>query len=1306
MPVDTSAAGLTGALADIQRRSYFLSPVAEKSTTHLAANAAQHLTAHLGAATYTLAAASFLPHPSPSNQLHQEDQATPPAWNVRFILRGLGRRGQVSIHPQATASATATDTTIHYAHGAAFAVDYVNSPAGVRQNYQVAQRPGSTGPLQVLLRLETQLHVQKEDSTTLTFATNTDSTVLRYSGLQAWDATGRVLPAHLAWQNNTQALTLEVDDAHATYPITIDPLASTPSATLTDPAPNYSGQFGYSVAGAGDVNGDGYADAIVGVPGSNSQGRAYLFLGSSNGLSKTPVATLQDPAAALYSLFGFSVAGAGDVNGDGYADVLVGAWGTNADQGSAYLYLGSSTGLSAIPSTTFNPAIPNSLFGRSVAGIGDVNGDGYGDILIGADGNTGQGRAYLYLGSSTGVSATSQSILTNTGSFGRSVAAAGDVNGDGYADAVIGAPDYDGRGAAFLYLGSSTGLSAALSSTLSSPATSGDQFGFSAAGAGDVNGDGYADVVVGTYRPDDLRGRAYVYLGSSTGLSATPSTLMTNPATEDKNFGQCVASAGDVNGDGYADVLIGAPGTNDLQGRTYVYLGSAAGVSTVPSTTLNDPTAAHYDQFGFSAAGAGDVNGDGYADVLIGAWGSNNSNGSAHLYLGSTATVLTSASESLTASEAASFGYTVAGAGDVNGDGYADMLIGAFRTAGSQGRAYLYLGGRTGLGTTAAITLPDPTSTNNDQFGYGLAGMGDINGDGYADIVVSAPGASSGEGRAYLYLGTSTGVSTQPTLALRDPLAVISDNFAKCVASAGDVNGDGYADVLISADGNSTGQGRAYLYLGSSTGLPTTPSISLFDPTATTNDVFGSSLASAGDVNGDGYADVIIGAPGASNLQGRAYLYLGGSTGLATTPSVSFPDPTTSYDSFGCSVAGAGDVNGDGYADIVIGASKAIGGNGRAYLYLGRRIGPSATPSSTLNNPGGSAPGFFGQSVAGAGDINGDGYSDIFVGAYLPVGGAGGRAYLFLGSGAGLSSTPNTFVTGQTGGSTDFFGFSVTGTGDVNGDGYADVLVGAWSTNVGTRAQQGKAYLYLGNEGGSRLGRLRFYNTDLITPLAQTNVKEPQVGLGLVARSAFGRVEARLVWEAVGNGIPFSTGASTTNSTAYSGRGAWTDLLASNPTELKSLIPKAGRTTRVRARLEYSSASSLASTMLLAGTGGTGALPRYGPWIYVDAQQLGQSTNSATPLPVSLSQSTGLQLQAYPNPFQNQLTVRLDVEQPGPAILQLTDVLGRVIVYRTLTLMRGATTFTLPEVSFLHSGLYLLTLRQNTRLQSITLVHP
>ena len=235
--------------------------------------------------------------------------------------------------------------------------------------------------------------------------------------------------------------------------------------------------------------------------------------------------------------------------------------------------------------------------------------------------------------------------------------------------------------------------------------------------------------------------------------------------------------------------------------------------------------------------------------------------------------------------------------------------------------------------------------------------------------------------------------------------------------------------------------------------------------------------------------------------------------------------------------------------------------------------------------------------------MNGDGYADVLVGAYNTSGGQG-QAYLYLGGSAGLATTAATTLTDPAATANDNFGYSVAGAGDVNGDGYADVLVGAF----GTSSYQGQAYLYLGNLGAARPGRLRLYNTDLATPLSIANQPLTQFGIGLVARSAFGRVKARLVWEAVANGTSFSHHSPITNSTAYTGRGAFTTIPVAG-TELMALVSKAGHATRVRARLEYAAS-------------GVGGVPRYGPWTYVTAQQLGQSANSATPLPVELTTFT------------------------------------------------------------------------------------
>jgi hypothetical protein len=1129
------------------------------------------------------------------------------------------------------------------------------------------------------------------------------------------------------------ALALEVTDAGARYPLTIDPLASTTAATQLNGTDQFD-EFGTSVAGVGDVDGDGYADVMVGAPYADPSGRtdagsAYLYRGSAAGLTTTTAIRLN--GAAGNDRFGQSVAGAGDVDGDGYADVLVGAYMADpngrANAGSAYLYRGSATGLSTTATTRLDGAAANDFFGVSVAGAGDVDGNGYADVLVGAyrinpTGPTGIqiGSAYLFLSSSTGLNTTAAVQLNGTmvgDQFGISVAGVGDVDGDGYADVMVGAPYADpsghtDAGSAYLYRGSAAGLSTTTSAQLDG-AAAGDLFGRSVAGAGDVDGDGYADVLVGAYMADPggraNAGSAYLYRGSAAGLATTATTRLDGAAANDF-FGLSVAGVGDIEGDGYADVLIGATNA-DPSGRTdagsaYLYRGSAAGLSTTTSAQLDGAAAG--DNFGLNVAGAGDVDGDGYADMLVGALhadpGGILNAGSAYLYRGGTDALLATPSavqnDPNTTVTQDFFGYSIAGAGDVNGDGYADVIVGAFNAstvdnaaANGQGRAYLYLGSATGLSTTAGNrqTLNDPNTTATaDNFGASVAGAGDVNGDGYADVIVGAYNASNtdnaaanGQGRAYLYLGSASGLTnTVGTTAgtrqmLNDPnTRVATDYFGRGVAGAGDVNGDGYADVIIGAYGASTvdnatatGQGRAYLYLGSATGLANTAGSTagtrqtLKDPNTTaTGDHFGYSVSGAGDVNGDGYADVIVGAKQAStvdnataNFQGRAYLYLGSTMGLSSTAgstagmrqTLNDPNTTATADQFGWSVSGAGDVNGDGYADVIIGAynasntdNAAASSQGRAYLYLGSTMGLSSTAGSTagtrqtLNNPNTTATfDNFGYSVSGAGDVNGDGYADVIIGAYRAsntdnaAASSQGRAYLYLGSGTSLSSTAgSTAGTRQTLNdpnmrvATDYFGQSVAGPGDVNGDGYSDVLVGApraATTDNAADNGQGRSYLYLGIQGAARPGRLGLYNTDLITAISAANQPLSQFGLGLVARSPYGRVRVRLVWETRANGQPFSSSPPITNSTQFTARGPWTDLSSGTVTELKSLISKTGRATKVRARIEYASAN-LASGSTAQGTGGVGGMVRYGPWQYVSAQQLGQSSSSATPLPVEL----------------------------------------------------------------------------------------
>ncbi|MBI5528387.1 MAG: FG-GAP repeat protein, partial [Deltaproteobacteria bacterium] len=891
----------------------------------------------------------------------------------------------------------------------------------------------------------------------------------------------------------------------------------TTSKMLLESSPSWTNErdqtgayYGYSVANAGDVNGDGYTDVLVGAPyfdnGQTNEGRAFLFLGGPTGPSATPSWTTESDQAEAQ--FGYSVASAGDVNGDGYADVLVGAPfydNGETDEGRVYLFLGSASGLATTPAWTAEGNQAGARFGTSIASAGDVDGDGDSDVIIGApyfdNGQADEGMAFVYQGTPGGLSALpAWSAESNQAGaqFGYSVASAGDVQRDGYADIVVGAPYYT-NGESFegwvgVFHGSASGPSPTPNWTTESNQANA-LYGNSVASAGDVQGDGYSDLIVGAYLFDNGEtdeGRAFLYVGSAAGLAAAPAwTAESNQAGA--QFGWAVAGAGDVNGDGFADVVIGANlydnGQTD-EGRAYLYRGGSSGLATTAGWTAESNQAGAY--FGHAVAGVGDANGDGFGDVLFGTYlydGGQTDEGRTYLYRG-LATGL-SGSDWNTWGEASydEFGYSIAGAGDVNGDGYGDVIVGApYGGTSDEGRAYVYLGGTSGLNSTPIWTAESDQSSA--YFGLSVAGAGDVNGDGYADVVVGAPNFNNGEtdeGRAYLYLGSATGPSSTPAWTAESNQAYAE--FGYSVAGAGDVNGDGYADVVVGAryyDNGQSSEGKAFLYLGSAAGLASTPTW-----TAESNQdtaYFGYSVAGAGDVNGDGYADVIIGARLYDNGQtdeGRAYVYLGGASGLSTTPAWTAESNQSSAD-FGFSVAGAGDVNGDGYADVIVGARYFNNGEtdeGRAYLYLGSASGLSTTPDWTAEAD--KSYSNFGASVAGAGDVNGDGYGDVLVGAPNYDGSFTneGMAYLFLGSATGLSSTASWTNGGWE--SNQYFGYPVASLGDANGDGFGDVAVAApWENYPSTDA--GNAYAFFGGDlgyTGKALG-LKQFKADGATRIA------------------------------------------------------------------------------------------------------------------------------------------------------------------------------------------------------------------------------
>ncbi len=400
-----------------------------------------------------------------------------------------------------------------------------------------------------------------------------------------------------------------------------------------------------------------------------------------------------------------------------------------------------------------------------------------------------------------------------------------------------------------------------------------------------------------------------------------------------------------------------------------------------------DPTDQAGAQFGHSVANAGDVNGDGFGDVIVGAMDYQNSlgvtTGGAFLFFGSENGVSATYDWSSTGDNVAGseFGSIVAPAGDVNNDGYADVLVGARLwsdgTYTNEGRVYLYLGSETGL-SASADWVADPVDMNiSGNHSFSVAGVGDVNGDGFDDVVLGSPqwGDTFGsEGRAYLYYGNGSGLSSAPD-AMFDPADQSASSFGYSVAPAGDVNGDGYADMIVGAAHfsvpNSSGgyyHGRAYVYHGSPSGFSTTPD---WFANGDSTSFFGWAVDSAGDVNGDGYSDVIVSARNGS----KVYIYPGSPSGLATTPLWTVQGSSQLY---AHAISGVGDFNGDGYGDVVVGSLSGMSSQG--FLFLGGENGPASSANQTFS-PGMGGRTFLCYTVSGAGDVNGDGFDELLVSA-------------------------------------------------------------------------------------------------------------------------------------------------------------------------------------------------------------------------------------------------------------------------------------------------------------------------------------
>ncbi len=855
---------------------------------------------------------------------------------------------------------------------------------------------------------------------------------------------------------------------------------------------------GFSVSNAGDINGDGLGDLIVGAPYSDpasgaDAGCSYVVFGKCNttAIDLSAVAAgnggfvINAQAAGDYG--GASVSNAGDVNGDGLSDLIVGAYRSDpaagADAGRSYVIFGKTNAaaidLSAIAAGSggfvINGQVAADWSGRSVSNAGDINGDGLGDLIVGAPssdpaGGANAGRSYVIFGKTDGKPVQLSDVVA------------------GYGQA--SAPDFTGTSTAETWAGSAV-----------------SEVALGGAGNDTLTGGGGVDVLYG---------------------GASNDTIVLNPSNVDAlaqtqvltfgSYGQ--ARLARIDGGSGIDTLrlsdgaklnlttLAKPAVSD--GELGSRVASIERVDMASDSSTNTLTLTALDVLSMSGM-----------NLFNTTNGWSNTNG--RVFSANVAQhqlIVTGSNTDFLEIDTRTWTRVMNGGtpATVN-DGTQSYEVWQHNRSAAQ----LLVTGGVRVGSIRPLGFAINGEDTGDAMGQVVASAGDVDGDGLSDLIVTANaklglgGNAISSGRFYAISGKATpqalwasaiSAGSGGFVLFGETTATGIFNKPASVNGAGDVNGDGLADFIVGVPSmpapSGSNAGRSYVVFGRTA----KEAIALSDiaagtggfaiTTQTAGILSGISVSAAGDVNGDGLADLLVGAPSASvvlSYTGQSFVVFGktstdaivlsaiaaGSGGFAIIGDLSL-------DYSGYSLASAGDVNGDGLADLLVGAPMTqrpgdplrLEETGRSYVVFGKTNAANINLSAVAAGTGGFVISGTGQTgtdhlgayvVASAGDVNGDGLADLVLGSRLsdpPSGTDAGRSYVVFGKttstalqlSAIAAGSGGFVINGECAG--DWSGRAVSGAGDVNGDGLADVIVGAPAADPSGRAGAGRSYVVFG----------------------------------------------------------------------------------------------------------------------------------------------------------------------------------------------------------------------------------------------------